>query len=29
LKYDFRCMFKQFAIIWPLGLAIALLNVWC
>lgn len=26
LKYDFRCMFKQFAIVWPAALAIALLN---
>ncbi|MGI6028910.1 MAG: hypothetical protein ACOX81_05840 [Candidatus Heteroscillospira sp.] len=26
LKYDFRCMFKQFAMVWPAALALALIN---
>ena len=26
LKYDFRCMFKQFAMIWPAAVAVALIN---
>ena len=26
LKYDFRCMFKQFAIVWPTALVIALIS---
>ena len=26
LKYDFRAMWKQFSIVWPAALAIALIN---